>query len=325
MFQVLVIRGAGPFRGNIRGMKNSVRSLLLALLAVFAPCVGAGEAPRPIRVLIVDGFSNHDWRLTTRSIRAILEPTGLFSVDVSTSPPDASAPGWEQWQPDFSAYDVVIQTCNDINGGPSWPQPVQAAFEKFVRRGGGVYVWHSGNNAFPDWPAYNDIIGIGWRKKEFGWALVVSDDGKITKIPPGEGENTNHGKRFDALVQRLGEHPIHRGLPRAWLAADIEVYYYVRGPAKNVDVLSYANEPHTGLNWPIEWTVRYGRGRVYTSTLGHVWRGDVQPVTVRDAGVQTLLVRALQWLAKRPVTWPVPADFPTATSTSVRGELKLAE
>ena len=150
----------------------------------------------------------------------------------------------------------------------------------------------------PDWPAYNDIIGIGWRKKEFGWALVVSDDGTITKIPPGQGENTGHGKRFDALVQRLGEHPIHRGLPRAWLAADIEVYYYVRGPAKNVDVLSYAHEPHTALNWPIEWTVRYGRGRVYTSTLGHVWRGDVQPVTVRDAGVQTLLVRALQWLAR---------------------------
>jgi hypothetical protein len=58
-------------------MKTSVRSLLLALLALFAPCAGAGEPPRPIRVLIVDGFSNHDWRLTTRSIRAILEPTGL--------------------------------------------------------------------------------------------------------------------------------------------------------------------------------------------------------------------------------------------------------
>jgi hypothetical protein len=54
-----------------------------------------------------------------------------------------------------------------------------------------------------------------------------------------------------------------------------------------------------------------------------VWRGDVQPVTVRDAAVQTLLVRALQWLARRPVTWPVPADFPTATATSVRGELPL--
>jgi len=299
-------------------------ALLFASLAGFAARAGA-EPPRPIRVLIVDGFSNHDWRLTTRSIRAILEPTGRFSVDVSTSPQEAASPGWEQWRPDFAAYDVVIQTCNDINGGPPWPQPVRAAFEKFVRRGGGVYVWHSGNNAFPDWPAYNDIIGIGWRKKEFGSALLVSEGGRITRIPPGQGEDTGHGQRFDALVQRRGEHPIHRGLPRAWLAANIEVYYYVRGPAKQVDVLSYAHEPHTQLDWPIEWTVRYGRGRVYTSTLGHVWRGDVQPVTVRDAAVQTLLVRALQWLARRPVSWPVPADFPTATSTSIRGELPLPE
>jgi hypothetical protein len=135
-----------------------LRALLLALLAAFGARAEAGDPPRPIRVLIVDGFSNHDWRLTTRSIRAILEPTGLFSVEVSTSPPDAGAPGWEQWRPDFSAYDVVIQNCNDINGGPTWPPPVREAFEKFVRRGGGVYVWHSGNNAFPDWPAYNDII-----------------------------------------------------------------------------------------------------------------------------------------------------------------------
>jgi hypothetical protein len=301
-----------------------MRALLLALLlAAGVPQAAAADRQRPIRVLIVDGFSNHDWRLTTRSIRAILEPTGLFAVEVSTSPPNAAAAGWDQWRPDFSAYDVVIQHCNDINGGPSWPEPVRTQFERFVRRGGGLYVWHSGNNAFPDWPAYNDIIGIGWRKKGFGWALVVSEDGKITKIPPGQGEDTGHGKRFDALVQRRGEHPIHAGLPRAWLAADIEVYYHVRGPAKRVEVLSYAQEPHTGLHWPIEWTVRYGRGRVYTSTLGHVWKGDVQPVTVRDAGVQTLLVRALQWLARRPITTPVPPDFPTATSTSIRGELQL--
>ena len=229
----------------------SSRALLTVLLAIMVLPAMAAEPPRPIRVLIVDGFSNHDWRLTTRSIRAILEPTGLFSVDVSTSPADAGAPGWEQWRPDFAAYDVVIQNCNDFGGGPLWPKPVRTAFEKFVRRGGGVYVWHSANNAFPDWPAYNEIIGMGWRKKEFGWALVVANDGTL-----------------DALIRRIGEHPIHRGLPREWTAADIEVYYHVRGPAKHVDVLSYAHEPVTALNWPIEWTVRYGRGRVYTSTLG---------------------------------------------------------
>jgi len=33
---------------------------------------------------------------------------------------------------------------------------------------------------------------------------------------------------------------------------------------------------------------------------------------MRCVGVQTTVIRALQWLAKRPVTNPVPPDFPTA-------------
>lgn len=298
--------------------------LILTLLCVSFVPPGVAAEPARIRVLIVDGCSNHDWRLTTASIRTILEPTGLFAVDVSTAPPSKDAPGWDTWRPKFADYDAVIQHYNDINGGAPWPAEVRDAFEAYVRNGGGVYVWHSGNNAFPDWPAYNRIIGLGWRKKDQGDALQVSEDEKVVRIPSGEGNNTGHGPRFDALVVRLGDHPIHQGLPRRWKVADIEVYNYPRGTAENVEVLSYANDVvRTKLNWPIEWTVAYGAGRVYTSTLGHVWKGDVQPVTVRDAAVQTLLVRALQWLARRPVDFPVPADFPTENATSVRGPLSI--
>ena len=42
-------------------------------------------------------------------------------------------------------------------------------------RGGGVYIWHSANNAFPQWAAYNDMIGIGWRKKDYGTAIAVDE------------------------------------------------------------------------------------------------------------------------------------------------------
>lgn len=291
--------------------------LIAALFIGMASPVAARESHAPIRVLIVDGFSNHDWQLTTRYIRAILEPTRLFAVDVSTAPPAAAAPGWDEWRPQFDRYDVVIQNTNDIFGGPPWPQPVRQSFERFVRQGGGVYIWHSANNAFADWPEYNEMIGLGWRNKDYGTALVVGDDGRLSRIPPGQGDNTGHGARFDALITNLGDHPIHRGLPQQWRAADIEVYYYVRGPAKNLQVLSWAREPKTQLNWPTEWIVRYGRGRVYTSTFGHVWKGDTQPVTVRDIGVQTLLVRSLQWLARRPVDFPAPENFPTAQATSI--------
>ena len=77
------------------------------------------------------------------------------------------------------------------------------------------------------------------------------------------------------------------------------------------------------MNWPLEWTVRYGKGQVYTSTFGHVWKGDTQPARMRCAGLQTIMVRALQWLAGRPADFPVPADFPTADKVSVRGEIAL--
>jgi type 1 glutamine amidotransferase len=58
------------------------------------------------------------------------------------------------------------------------------------------------------------------------------------------------------------------------LTPDIEVYHYARGPAQNPEVLSWGFDPETKRNWPLEWTVRYGQGRVYTSTFGHVRKGD---------------------------------------------------
>lgn len=296
---------------------------LFALLVFFVANPFLAAAEPPIRVLLVDGYSNHDWKLTTALIRGFLEPTGLFQVTVSTAPATKDAPDWDAWRPKFADYDVVIQTCNDLGGKPTWPRAVQEDFEAYVRKGGGVYVWHSGNNAFPDWPAYNDMIGLGWRKKDFGEALAIDADGKVVRIPAGVGPDTGHGARVDTVVKRLGDHPIHAGLPRAWLTPDIEVYYYARGPAKDLTVLSYGFDPKTQMNWPLEWTVSYGQGRVYTSTFGHVWKGDTQPARMRCAGVQTVAIRALQWLAKREVTLPVPADFPTAEQASVRPEIPL--
>jgi type 1 glutamine amidotransferase len=304
--------------------------IVISFSIVYPRASLAGPATQPanlgrIRVLIVDGFSNHDWRQTTRLIRGILEPTGLFDVQVSTSPPKADSPGWEQWRPRFGDFDVVIQNCNDIGGGPSWPKPVQDDFVQFVKNGGGVLVFHSGNNAFPHWPEYNRIIGLGWRSSQQGVALTIDKDEKVVTIPAGTGLGTGHQGRGTVLVHLLGDHPIHDGLPREFLTPDLEVYYYARGPAENVQVLSYGFDPHTKMNWPLEWTVAFGKGRVYTSTFGHVWKGDVQPPSMRCAAEQTLLQRALQWCAGRPVTVAVPGDFPTATAVSIRGEIPLSD
>jgi hypothetical protein len=40
----------------------------------------------------------------------------------------------------------------------------------------------------------------------------------------------------DALLVRLGDHPIHAGLPRQWVAADLEIYRYARGAAEKASL-----------------------------------------------------------------------------------------
>ena len=295
--------------------------LLLVGLAVLSSCESPPSyaAGPKIKVLIVDGYSNHNWQLTTKLLKEILQPTHMFSVTVSTTPSPKSTEGWDTWRPSFKDYDVVIQTCNDINkSGPAWPAAVQKDFEDYVRNGGGVYIFHSAQNAFADWPEYNKIIGLGWRPASYGTAIMVGSDEQLIRIPPGSGRQTSHAPNGDVVVHQLGDHPIHQGMPRAWLTPHLEVYYDARGPAENVEVLSYGRDPRYGENWPVEWTVAYGQGRVYVSTFGHVWADDTDPESMRCIGVQTTIIRALQWLAKRDVTYPIPPDFPTATQKSLK-------
>jgi hypothetical protein len=52
-----------------------------------APLQGAEK----LKALIIDGQNNHDWVATTPVLKRILEDSGRFNVDVSTSP-DAGPP-----------------------------------------------------------------------------------------------------------------------------------------------------------------------------------------------------------------------------------------
>jgi hypothetical protein len=150
--------------------------LLLTLRSL--PTVAWGQ--EKLSALIVDGINNHDWQTATRELRAMLISSGRFAVDVSTSPP-ASAPSseWASWHPHFCRYAAVI---NNFNAGATptsirWPGGVEQALEEYVRRGGGLVVYHAANNAFLDWDAYNDMIGLGWRNTSFGPGLMVASDG----------------------------------------------------------------------------------------------------------------------------------------------------
>jgi type 1 glutamine amidotransferase len=250
----------------------------------------------------------------------MLEESGLFKVDVSTIPGDSLQR--LNWRPKFNNYAVVIQNTNNIfTPQLLWPVKAEVDLENYVKEGGGLYILHSANNAFSHWKEYEKMIGMGWRPNTFGYALEIDSNRNIIRIPPGEGSGTGHGNRFNALVQILNRHPINVGYPDKWQTTNTEVYNFPRGNAENLTVLSYAYDS-TGTHrmWPIEWVVSYGKGRVYNSSLGHVWQGDIYPTNYRCIGYQTTVIRVTEWLATGKVTYPIPDNFPTKDSLSLRND-----
>lgn len=107
-------------------------------------------------------------------------------------------------------------------------------------------------------------------------------------------------------------------MPKTWRGADVEIYRYGRGTAENLEVISYAKDEKIKLNFPMEWTVKYGRGKVYCSTYGHLWKDQEWPPSMRCAAFQQSMVRALQWLSGNVVDNYVDADFPTSERTVLR-------
>ncbi len=293
-------------------MTKRVRCLPLFLAAgVFAWPAAAADARLP--VLIVDGINNHDWQTGTGAIQAILDATGRFRVDISTTPPRGAPPeAWHSWHPDFSRYNAVIVNFNGghLKDGIRWPRETEQAFEKYVRDGGGAVIFHAANNAFLTWPAYNEMIGLGWRDKAFGPGLIVGDDGTIVKIPAGSGLNPGHGPRHDFQMRILDRtHPITRGIPDRWLHPSEQLTHGQHGPADGLTILTYAHSKDSNQNEPMDWVRTYGKGRVYTTMLGHTWKNETNP-NLEDVGFQTLLARGVEWAASGHVTVPIPIEFP---------------
>ncbi|MDF1741853.1 MAG: ThuA domain-containing protein [Verrucomicrobiales bacterium] len=311
-------------------------AFLAVVAAVFLIFItGCGEKKK-LSVLILDGQNNHAWQETTPVLTQILEEAGVFEVTVSTSPQAApkaprppkektdeakaayaasmkkweadvsefkaeSASLWEAWRPDFAAYDVVVSNYN----GELWPEAVQKSFESYVGGGGGFVAVHAANNSFPEWPAYNEMIGVG------GWGGRSELSGPYLRLRGGSwvndpvaGKGGSHGSRHEFVVETQdADHPVVKGLPLKWLHAEDELYDRLRGPAKNVSVLAAAKASEetggSGEFEPLLMAIDYGAGRVFHTTLGH------NTVAMSCLGFQETLKRGTEWAATGKVTLPV--------------------
>lgn len=267
-------------------------------------------AAEPLKVLIIDGQNNHEWGKTTPILVQILKESGRFVADVATAP--AAGQDMSKFRPDFTLYDVVMSNYN----GDRWPRETEEAFIEYLRGGGGFVSVHAANNAFAEWPEYNEAIGLGgWfgRDEKSGPYVYYKDDELVRDDSPGRCGG--HGQQHEFVVEtRDAEHPIMKGLPAKWRHAKDELYDTLRGPAKNMKVLATAySDPATGgtgRDEPMLMALDFGQGRVFHTTLGHA------DYSMDCAGFATTLLRGTEWAATGKVTIDVPKNFPTEEKAS---------
>ena len=206
-----------------------------------------------IRVLLLTGENNHDWRATTPKLRQILEQTGEFEIKVTEEPAilKTSAMG---------TYDVLL---SNYNRGPRWPEKQEQGLLNFVREGGGLVIVHAANNAFPDWPEYDRLIGGTWRAGSYHPAYgpyEVKNDDRNHVITEGIEDFETRDEMYCGLHMQPN----------------------IRLLAHSV----YDRKPQ-----PMAWIVNYGNGRVFQLALGH----DV--TAMENLNFIRLLVNGTKWAA----------------------------
>jgi type 1 glutamine amidotransferase len=288
--------------------RNRLGTALGVWLAMAAVAVAA-----PMKALIVDGQNAHNWKETTPILKKLLEETGLFTVDVATSP--AHGQDMSGFQPDFAAYKLVVLNYQ----GDNWPKATRKAFVDYVANGGGVVVYHFACAAFPKWKEYNQIIGVGgWGdRNETAGPYLCWRDGQIVRATDPPGKAGFHGAQqpFQVVV-RQPDHPITRGLPKVFMHPADELYCRLRGPAENVEVLATAFAPKqkggTDEHEPMLMTISYGKGRVFANMLGHA--GE----QLKSVAFIATFQRGAEWAATGAVTQPLPPDLPGPDRPSIR-------
>ncbi|MCY3629957.1 MAG: ThuA domain-containing protein [Bacteroidota bacterium] len=291
----------------------------LHLLWALALTIGL---PSQSSVLIVSGQNNHDWERTVAHLERTLQDADIFSVHVTLTPDkEADQDTWEDWDPAFDSYDVVLLAYN----GELWPERVRKSFEEYVSGGGSVLVQHAANNAFPGWDAYEAMVGLLWRGKDAGYGAYWDEKQGLTRVAPGEDRGAGHGRLHHwTITTRDPEHSIMAGLPEMWLHPFDELYHGQRGPAEGMNVLATAwsdtESGGTGRHELMVWWIEFGEGKVLTFLPGHLWGGQEDDRALRCVGFRTLLQRSAEWLATGEVTLPVPENFPTAEQIEVVSE-----
>ena len=166
----------------------------------------------------------------------------------------------------LARYKVVVflSTTGDVLNAAE-----QAAFERFIRRGGGFVGVHAAADTEYDWPFYGALVGAYF---------------------------AGHPDVQEATMQiEDAAHPAVAPLPRPWRRRD-EWYNFRQNPRGSVNVLATLDErTYTGgtmgADHPIVWSHTYEGGRSLYTGLGHTSESFSEPTVADHLG------RAILWAA----------------------------
>ncbi|NQT89323.1 ThuA domain-containing protein [bacterium] len=242
-----------------------VATLLAASIA------GAGT---PLRVLLLTGRNNHNWKATTPVVQQMYEKSGHFTVTVCAKPETLTAE-------EFGKCDVVVSNWSNWpkTDHRDWGEDTEKAFLDFVRGGGGFVVFHAAAATFTAWPEFQQLIGTTWAKGKTGHGPIHEFEVKIA----------------DA------EHPVTKGVKNFTMRDEL---WHRAGRTGELKILCTAmsekKKGGSGQEEPVAHWREFGKGRCFHMILGH----DAK--TIENAGWQALMLRGAEWAATGKVTIPVP-------------------
>ncbi len=260
-------------------LRTGVRAGALAACGLLLATVFAQAGPAPLRVLVLTGTNNHDWRQTTPALERIYEESGRFTVDVTEDPSSCD----EQI---LAKYDLVVSNWTNFpDEARAWGTDAEQALLDFVRGGKGFAAFHAASACFPSWPEYQRLIGAGWAQG-----------------------TTGHGRIHTfAVTVADGDHPITQGLTDFSIRDELWHRMAVDPEARVLCTAFSAEEQGgTGQDEPVALVTGLGRGRCFNLILGH----DV--AAMETDGWRLLMLRGSEWAATGQVTISTPVAIDAA-------------
>jgi type 1 glutamine amidotransferase len=233
----------------MKRIKDYIRHILLVsfVLAYICGCANPVKDDL-IKVLILSGKNNHEWKKTTPLLLKIYKDSRLFKT-IITEKPDTLTYN------ELKKYDVVVSNWN------SWPdndfrmtKEWENDFLKYVREGGGVVSIHAGASSFYRWDEYHQI-GIG------RW-----------------GKETNHGKPTKGKISGFDQtNPITTGLRDFYIVDEIWEKTDICPGAKTLASVSATDEKDGHLiNDPSVFVNQIEKGRSFLEQLNGQPTGKLQ-------------------------------------------------